>query len=90
MTGDESDQVVIEQSELEAAIAAIRAAFEGRPATAPARRLRATEDSGPARLVKRLEEVLDVPRDQWPPSALAGSVGSAARSGRKTAEEPAA
>ncbi|MGE5754640.1 MAG: molecular chaperone DnaK, partial [Planctomycetaceae bacterium] len=25
---------------------------------------------GPARLVKRLEEVLDVPRDQWPPSAL--------------------
>ena len=30
----------------------------------PARR------TGPARLVKRLEEVLDVPRDQWPPSAL--------------------
>ena len=32
VTGDESDRVVIEQSELDAAIAAIRAAFEGRPA----------------------------------------------------------
>ena len=29
-----------------------------------------SEDTGPARLVKRLEEVLDVPRDEWPPSAL--------------------
>ena len=29
-----------------------------------------TDDTGPARLVKRLEEILDVPRDQWPPSAL--------------------
>jgi molecular chaperone DnaK (HSP70) len=67
VTGDESDRVVIEQSELEAAMAAIRLAFEGAPAlpSAPP-----GEDRGPARLVKRLEEVLDVPREQWPPSAL--------------------
>ena len=67
VTGEESDRVVIEQSELEAAMAAIRLAFDGGPApsgSSPA------EDTGPARLVKRLEEVLDVPRDQWPPSAL--------------------
>ena len=32
ITGDESDHVVIEQSELDAAIAAIRAAFDDRPA----------------------------------------------------------
>ena len=67
VTGNESDRVVIEQSELEAAMAAIRLAFDGGsspPGGAP------TEDTGPSRLVKRLEEVLDVPRDQWPPSAL--------------------
>ncbi len=53
--------VVIEQSELDAAIAAIRVAFGP---VAPA------EELGPARLIKRLEEMLDAPRDQWPPSAL--------------------
>ncbi len=67
VTGDESDRVVIEQSEVDAAIAAIRLAFESPSATSQAG---AGEDGGPARLVKRLEEVLDVPRDQWPPSAL--------------------
>ncbi len=67
VTGDESDRVVIEQSELEAAMAAIRLAFDGRAST-PASATAA--DTGPSRLVKRLEEVLDVPRDQWPPSAL--------------------
>ena len=36
----------------------------------PAHRRRPRRDTGPPRLVKRLEEVLDVPRDQWPPSAL--------------------
>jgi DNA-K related protein len=63
VTSEETDRVIIEQSELDAAIAAIRAAFES-PASA------ASSETGPARLVKRLEELLDVPRDQWPPSAL--------------------
>jgi hypothetical protein len=57
----ESDNVVIEQSELDAAIEAIRAAFES---AAP------SGEHGPARLLKRLEEVLDATREQWPPSAL--------------------
>ena len=71
VTGDESDLVVIEQSVLDAAIEAINAAFEGRPAPlASAATPSATEDTGPARLVKRLEEILDAPRDAWPPSAL--------------------
>jgi molecular chaperone DnaK (HSP70) len=68
VTGDESDRVVIEQSELEAAMGAIRLAFDG-PAPSMAQ-ASGGEDLGPSRLVKRLEEVLDVPRDQWPPSAL--------------------
>jgi molecular chaperone DnaK (HSP70) len=55
------DEVVIEQSELDAAVAAVRAAFEN---DAP------SDTAGPARLIKRLEEVLDAPRDQWPSSAL--------------------
>jgi hypothetical protein len=64
VTGEESDRVVIEQSEVDAAIAAIQSAFGDRSAGAAAN---TGEDIGPARLVKRLEEVLDVPRDQWPP-----------------------
>ena len=70
VTGDESDLVVIEQSELDAATAAINTAFEGRPALTTSSPASTTEDTGPARLVKRLEEMLDVPRDEWPPSAL--------------------
>ncbi len=66
VTGDESDRVVLEQSEVDAGIAAIRAAFDG-PAAGQAS---AAPEPGPARLVKRLEEVLDLPREQWPPSAL--------------------
>jgi len=69
VTGDESDRVIIEQSVIDAAIAAIHAAFEDRSAAAPPPPS-PTEQTGPARLVKRLEEVLDAPRDQWPPSAL--------------------
>ena len=42
-------------------IESIRSAF-----AAPA----GTSDGGPARLIKRLEEVLDSPREAWPPSAL--------------------
>jgi molecular chaperone DnaK (HSP70) len=61
VAGGEADRVVIEQSELDAAVEAIKAAFAS---VAPG------EELGPARLVKRLEEALDVPRDQWPPSAL--------------------
>ena len=61
LTTEETDRVIIEQSEIEAALQAVRAAFgPGNPA----------EEQGPARLIKRLEEVLDVSRDQWPPSAL--------------------
>jgi molecular chaperone DnaK (HSP70) len=60
IAGDTVDRVVVEQSELDLAIAAIRTAFGAAPG----------EEEGPARLIKRLEEVLDVPRDQWPPSAL--------------------
>jgi molecular chaperone DnaK (HSP70) len=63
VTSEETDRVIIEQSELDAAVAAIRAAFETPPSAA-------STETGPARLVKRLEELLDVPRDQWPPSAL--------------------
>jgi molecular chaperone DnaK (HSP70) len=53
--------VVIEQSELDAGTAAIQTAFTGSGLP---------EEQGPARLVKRLEECLDAPRDAWPPSAL--------------------
>jgi hypothetical protein len=63
VAGAEADRIVVEQGELDAAVAAIRAAF-GAPASA------ANAEGGPARLVKKLEEVLDVPRDGWPPSAL--------------------
>ena len=53
--------VVIEQSEIEAGISAIKTAYAGSTAT---------EEDGPARLVKRLEAALDAPREAWPPSAL--------------------
>lgn len=61
VTSEEADRVVIEQSEVERAIAAVRTAFG--PGNPP-------EEEGPARLIKRLEETLDVTRDHWPPSAL--------------------
>jgi hypothetical protein len=63
VAGEEADRVIIEQSEVDAANEAIREAFEA-PASA------AGDPNGPSRLIKRLEERLDVPRDQWPPSAL--------------------
>jgi molecular chaperone DnaK (HSP70) len=58
--GGEADQVVIEQSQLDAAVDAIRSSFGPNP----------PEGTGPQRLVKRLEELLEATRDQWPPSAL--------------------
>lgn len=61
VTGLENDRVVIEQSILDHAIEAIQVAFGP---VAP------SEELGPSRLLKRLEELLDSPRDQWPPSAL--------------------
>lgn len=61
VTGRENDRVVIEQSILDTAIEAIQVAFG--PVTP-------SEELGPSRLIKRLEEILDSPRDQWPPSAL--------------------
>ncbi len=71
VTGDEADQVVIEHSELEAAMAAIRTAFDAPPPQLQAPGSGSSgEDVGPSRLVKRLEDILDLPRDQWPPSAL--------------------
>ncbi len=61
ITDNEAENTVIEQSELDAAAEAIRAAFAHSNPHDP---------QGAARLVKRLEEVLDEPRDRWPPSAL--------------------
>jgi hypothetical protein len=61
VTGNEADAVVIEQSEVDAAVEAIRSAF-----AAPV----GTDEGGPSRLIKLLEEMLDAPRDSWPPSAL--------------------
>ncbi len=58
VTGLENDRVVIEQSILDQAIEAIQVAFGP---VAP------SEELGPSRLLKRLEELLDSPRDQWPP-----------------------
>ncbi len=64
VAGVETDRIIIEQSELDAAVEAIQTAFQTPPAEA------ASSPTGPPRLVKRLEEILDVPRDGWPPSAL--------------------
>lgn len=60
ITGGSADRVVIEQSQLDAATEAIRVAFGPKP----------PEDASPPRLVKRLEALLEAPRDEWPPSAL--------------------
>ena len=59
--GGEAEGVVIEQTELDEAVDAVRLAFAS---PGPA------EEFGPARLVKRLESILDEARDRWPPSAL--------------------
>lgn len=56
----EADSQVLEQSLVEAGIAAIATAFGPNPPS----------DQGPSRLIKRLEEALELPREQWPPSAL--------------------
>ncbi len=61
VVGNEADAVVIEQSEVDAAVEAIRSAFAS-PAGA--------DEGGPSRLIKKLEEILDAPREAWPPSAL--------------------
>ncbi|WP_422926562.1 Hsp70 family protein [Singulisphaera sp. PoT] len=58
--GAEAERVVLEQSIVDRGIAAIREAFNAGP----------TDDVGPSRLVKRLEEAIELPRDEWPPSAL--------------------
>ncbi|RUL88047.1 Hsp70 family protein [Tautonia sociabilis] len=58
---DGAEQDVLEQSLVDAAVAAVRAAFETPDPQA---------EFGAARLVKRLEDVLELPRDDWPPSAL--------------------
>ncbi len=61
VTGTDADRVIIEQSELDAAVEAVRTAYA--PGNLP-------EELGPSRLIKRLEEALDAPREKWPPSAL--------------------
>ena len=58
---DEPERVVLEQSYVDAGVDAIRTAFAD---PAP------PDERGPSRLVKILEEGVDLPRDQWPPSAL--------------------
>jgi hypothetical protein len=60
-TQDGAEQDVLEQSLVDAAVEAVRIAFSTPDPQA---------EHGAARLVKRLEEVLDLPRDDWPPSAL--------------------
>ncbi len=57
----QAGQVVLEQSDVDRAIDAVRESF-----TLPL----ASPDHAPARLIKRLEERLDGPRASWPPSAL--------------------
>jgi molecular chaperone DnaK (HSP70) len=63
VAGEETDRVILEQSEVDAAIEAIRSAFETSSSAAGT-------EAGPSRLVKRLEETLDASREHWPPSAL--------------------
>ncbi|MFO0958720.1 MAG: Hsp70 family protein [Isosphaeraceae bacterium] len=60
MVSREADPQVLEQSLVDDGVAAIQSAFGPSP---PA-------DRGPSRLIRRLEEVLEIPREQWPPSAL--------------------
>ncbi|GAC1447616.1 MAG: Hsp70 family protein [Isosphaeraceae bacterium] len=61
VASDAADDVVIEQGEIESAVAVIRDVFGP---VAP------TEHNGPDRIIKRLEEALDVSRDRWPSSAI--------------------
>ncbi len=61
ITSAAADAVVIEQSEIDAAIEAIRVAFANP---------NGNDENGPAKLIKKLETVLDAPREAWPPSAL--------------------
>src|SRR5262249_19867084 len=63
VTGHDTDRVVREQSVADAAVEVIRAAFLAGTSSPP-------DAPNPARVIKRLEEVLDEPRDRWPPSAL--------------------
>jgi hypothetical protein len=58
--GGEADAVVLEQEDVDRAIAAIQTAFGPSP----------PPDAGPAKLVRSLEAALEMPKDQWPPSAL--------------------
>ncbi len=62
ITGGDADRVVLEQSVVDRAVEAIRVAFGPNP----------PDEAGPPRLIKRLEELLELPKDQWPPSALRG------------------
>ena len=61
ITSAEADAVVLEQSVVDAAVVAIRTAF-----ASPG----GNDEDGPARLIKKLEAVLEAPREAWPPSAL--------------------
>jgi hypothetical protein len=63
VTGQETDRVVLEQSLVDAAVEAIRGAFLAGTSSPP-------DGPNPARVVKRLEDVIEEPRDRWPPSAL--------------------
>ena len=90
VTGDESDHVVIEQSELDAATAAIRVAFEDRPASAATGPVdgNGTDRAGAAGEAARRSARRSARRV----AALGACalVGPAAGLGREKAEEPAA
>lgn len=60
VAGGEADSVVLEQEVVDRAVESVRVAFSSG----------ATSETGPARLVKRLEAELELPKDVWPPSAL--------------------
>ena len=61
ITSSAADSVVLEQSLVDAATGAIRSAFAQANGNA---------EDGPAKLIKKLETVLEAPREAWPPSAL--------------------
>ena len=65
--GNEADAVVIEQSEIDAALKAISSAFAS-PAGA--------DEGGPARLIKKLEEILDAPSRVLAPLRAPGVLGA--------------
>ncbi|GAC1341738.1 MAG: hypothetical protein NVSMB14_06790 [Isosphaeraceae bacterium] len=61
MESKQTNRDVLEQAIVDSCISAVRDAFA---------KVDAHAADGPERLVKRLEETLDLPRSEWPPSTL--------------------